>query len=160
MSRKVEAIKSCAVALGFASATTDFNGKSTTAVLKELAVMLECAETIGAVGGYSATDVLEYIAKNYGEDDNPPYALSVTASGATVQVKRGNKVLSQGDDVLNDGDKITITATAEEGKTLTVLTVNGEDFASGSKHTVNGAVAIVATATEPAPEADPEPEEA
>ena len=48
--------------------------------------------------------------------------------------------------MLEYGQELTITATAETGYTLDTLTVNGEVFVSGAVHTVTGDVAIVGTA--------------
>ena len=81
------------------------------------------------------------------------YSLGVTATNATVVVKRAGSTITAGTPIYSD-DVLTITATADSGYTMSALTVNGDAFQSGKKYTVLGNTTIVATATanEPAPE--------
>ena len=81
------------------------------------------------------------------------YSLGVTATHATVVVKRAGKTITAGTEIFVD-DKLKITATAEDGYTLDTLTVNGDAFVSGSTYTVLGNTAIVASATANEPPAE------
>ena len=81
------------------------------------------------------------------------YSLSITQTRSTVVVNRTSSPLGGGTiGVLGSGatlyynDSLKITFTANTGYTLTVHTVNGSSFSSGSSHTVVGAVAVVSTA--------------
>jgi len=81
------------------------------------------------------------------------YLLSITETRSTVVVNRTSSPLGGGTiGALGNGatlyynDSLTITFTADTGYSMTVQTVNGEDFASGSPHTVTAAVAVVSTA--------------
>ncbi|MBQ3327149.1 MAG: InlB B-repeat-containing protein [Clostridia bacterium] len=81
------------------------------------------------------------------------YLLSITATRSTVVVNRTSSPLGGGTigalgngETLYYNDSLTITFTANTGYTMTVQTVNGEDFASGSPHTVTAAVTVVSTA--------------
>lgn len=148
MSRKAEALKKALVALGYGSSVDDYEGLSVVDVLKELAVITECAATVADIRATGFVGVLNFIADNKGSEEKEPYDIAVTATNATVVIKRGNATVTPGSDILYNGDKLTITATVEEGYDLTTLTVNGEDFTSGSKYTVSGHnVAIIATGT-------------
>ena len=71
----------------------------------------------------------------------------ITDTNATVSVKRKGKAISEGTDILYNGDELTIEAEGAEGYDVTTLTVNGEDIESGDKITVSGKVTIVATGT-------------
>lgn len=146
MNRKVNALKKFCAALS-SSTAAQFQSGNVVGVLKEFAVKLNCAASVEEIRATGIAGVLNYIAANYGSESNEPYDMSITQTHATVTVKRGNKSIAAGSDVLYNGDKITITATAAEGYKITALTVNGAAFTSGNKFTVNGAaVAIVATA--------------
>lgn len=148
MSKKVEAIKKAAVACGFGQ-LTDYTANSTAGVLKQIAVAMGCAASVDDVHANGTADVLNFIAENYGEEENEPFDLTVTATAATVSVKRGTKTVSAGADVLFNGDVLKITATPDEGKELVTLTVNGTEFESGKTFTVNGSnVVIVAEGQE------------
>lgn len=74
------------------------------------------------------------------------YDLEIDATGCTVEVKVGEDIITAGTDAVSHGQTLTITATADEGKTLTTLTVNGDQFTSGQTHSVAGNVVIVAVA--------------
>lgn len=148
MSNKTDAIKKALVALGHGSSVTDYSSNTVSGVLKELAVILECAKSVEEIRTNSIADILCYIADNYGSEEHEPYNLTSTPTHATVTIKRNNKAINPGSDILYNGDKLKITATADEGYELTTLTVNGEDIESGDTITVNGHnIAIVATGT-------------
>lgn len=74
------------------------------------------------------------------------YDLEIDATGCTVEVKVGDDIITAGTDAVSHGQTLTITATADEGKTLTTLTVNGDPFTSGQTHSVSDDVVIVAVA--------------
>lgn len=149
MSKKTDAMKKALVALGYGSAVADYKEDSVVGVLKELAVILQCAASVEDVKALKITGVLEYIAANYGEESVEPFDLSVTATKATVTMKRNNKNVTAGADRLYNGDKLKVTVEADEGYELTTLTANGEAIESGDVLTVDGeGIAIVATATE------------
>ena len=81
------------------------------------------------------------------------YLLSITETRSTVVVNRTSSPLGGGTiGALGNGatlyynDSLTITFTADTGYSMTVQTVNGEDFSSGSPHTVTAAVTVVSTA--------------
>lgn len=148
MSKKTDAIKKVAVALGYGSAVTEYTSDTVAGVLKELAVKMECATSVDNIRANGIVDVLNYIAANYGSEEKEPYDLARTATNATVTVKRGNKSIADGNDILYNGDKLKITAEADEGYEITTLTINGDDFESGDTITVSGKVTIVATATQ------------
>lgn len=61
--------------------------------------------------------------------------------GASVTVRRGDELLANGDEVTH-GDVLTVVFEAAEGYDLTSHTVNGENFASGGSHTVDGPVVV------------------
>lgn len=148
MSRKAEALKKALVALGFGTAVSDYTGLSVVDVLKELAVITECAPSVDAINATGFVGVLNFIADNKGSEEKEPYDLAVTATNVTVVVKRGNKTISPASDILYNGDKLTITATGAEGYDVTTLTLNGEAIESGDKYTVNGHnITIVASGT-------------
>lgn len=74
------------------------------------------------------------------------YDLEIDATGCTVEVKVGDDIITAGTDAVSHGQTLTITATADEGKTLTTLTVKGDSFTSGQTHSVSDDVVIVAVA--------------
>ena len=75
-----------------------------------------------------------------------PYNLSITqGSNATVTVMRGSAQLSDGA-IVAYGDVLKITFSASSGYALTIHTVNGSPFVSGSNYTVTGDVAVNAAA--------------
>lgn len=149
MSKKTDAMKKALVALGYGSAVAEYKEDSVVGVLKELAVILQCAASVEDVKALKITGVLEYIAANYGEESVEPFDLSVTATKATVTMKRNNKNVTAGADRLYNGDKLKVTVEADEGYEVTTLTANGEAIESGDVLTVDGeGIAIIATATE------------
>lgn len=148
MSRKSDAMKKAFVALGFGSAVSDYEGRNAVEVLKELAVEAEAAPTVDDIHATTVAGVLNFIADNKGSEEHEPFDLVVTPTHATVTVKRGGKTISAASDILYNGDKLKITAEADEGYALTTLTVNGTAIESGDTFTVDGHnVTIVATGT-------------
>ena len=79
------------------------------------------------------------------------FDLSVSATNTTVVVTKGGEPVSAGTDVFEQGDIITITATADADYTLETLTVNGNSFTSGDTLEVSSDVVIVASSNENAP---------
>lgn len=149
MSRITDAMKKALVALGYGSSVSEYTGLTVADVLREFAVKAECAPSVSDIKATGIVGVLNFIAENKGSEEKEPYDLAVTATDATVVIKRGGKTITPASDILYNGDKLTITATVEEGYELSTLTLNGEDIESGDKYTVNGHnVAIIATGTE------------
>lgn len=154
---KVEALKKMLVAFGYGSNVSEYSGNTVATVLKEFAVKAECAVKVGDIKTYDIVGIMNYIVNNKGSEEHEPFDLTITDTNATVAVKRKNKTVSEGSDILFNGDVLTITATVAEGYDLTTLTVNGTTIESGDKVTVNGHnITIVATGTE---HVDPEPSE-
>lgn len=146
MSVKTHALKRAAVALGYGTSTDEYKGTTVVGVLKEIAVKMECAASVKCIPYNSVVGVLNYISENYGPEEHEPYDLNITNTNVTVTVKRRNKAISAGSDILYNGDKLVITATPATGFDLDELTVNDETFTSGETYTVNGeSVYIAAT---------------
>lgn len=145
---KVESLKKLAVTLGYGSDVSEYAGKTVVEVLKELAVKMEITSSTKNIKAKSIDEVLNFIIDNYGSEVKEPFDLVITDTDATVTVKRNGVAISEGTDILYNGDELTIEATVEEGYELTTLTVNSEDIESGDKVTVSGTVTIVATGTE------------
>ena len=82
------------------------------------------------------------------------YDLTVTPDEhCSISVLKGATSVSAGTNAVRVGDELTISATATEGYEIATLTVNGDDFTSGSTYTVEGNVVVVATSS-----AIPQPE--
>ena len=144
-----DGMKKVAVAMGYGSSVNEYVGDNVADVLRQIAVKMECAASTDTVASDDIGEILDYIAANYGNESAEPYDLTVTNTHATVTIKRGGKTISAGKDILRNGDKIKITATADSGYTLTTLTVNGDSIDSGDEITIDGeGVTIVATGTE------------
>lgn len=150
MSKTTEALKKVAVTLGYGSATSEYSGTTVADVLKEIAVKMECASSTDEIRTHGIADTLNYISSNYGSEENEPYNLTITKTNASVTVKKNNRTITAGNDKLYKGDKLKITASADNGYDLTTLTVNGTTFTNGSTITVSSSVAVVATGTESA----------
>lgn len=147
MSRRTDAMKKVAVALGYGSAS-DYTGETAVDVLKELAVVLECAPSVDNIRENTIDEVLDFIAENKGSEEKEPYDLTLSNTHATVTFKRNNKVVTPAADLLYNGDKLKVTAAADEGYDLDTLTLNGEEIESGDVYIVNGHnVAVVAEGT-------------
>lgn len=150
MNRKVEALQKLLVAMVEGAQASDFTATSVAGTFKELAVKVGVVSSVDEVPVNSIASIMNFISDNIADnEENEPFDLTVTKTHATVTVKRGGKTIAAGRDILYNGDKITITATADEGYALETLTVNGTAFTSGKTFTVNGHnVAIVASAAE------------
>lgn len=146
--RKITALRSMFVALGYGSAATEYSGATTVDTLKELAVKMELTDSVDNIRPTSIAGVCDWIAANKGSETKEPYDLTETKTHATVTYKKNGKTVTAGTDMLYNGDKLKVTAVADEGYVLTTLTANGEDIESGEVITVSGeGIAIVATAT-------------
>ena len=149
VNRKIEALRKMFVALGYGSATTDYTSNSVVGTLKEFAVQAEITDSVDNIRANSIAEVCNWIAKNKGSETHEPFDLTETKTHATVTYKKNGKTVTAGADLLYNGDKLKVIATADEGYELTTLTANGEDIESGDTLTVDGeGIAIVATATE------------
>lgn len=145
---KVDALKKMLVAFGYGSNVSEYSGNTVATVLKEFAVKAECATKTSDIRSYNITDILKHIADNKGSEEHEPFDLTITDTNVTVTVKRKNKTITAGSDILYNGDVLTITAVGDEGYDVTTLTVNSEDIESGDKVTVNGHnIAIVGSGT-------------
>ena len=144
---KVDSIKKLAVAFGFGSSVSEYTARTVAGVLKEVCVKAGAAASVEDIKVEGTAKVLDYFAKNYGEESNEPYDLALTKTGATVTFKKGKKTITPGSDILYDGDKIKVTASADEGYDLTTLTANGTAIESGDTVTVSGKLTVVATGT-------------
>lgn len=145
---KVDALKKMLVAFGYGSNVSEYSGITLAAVLKEFAVKAECATKTSDIRTYNVADIMNHIAVNKGSEEHEPFDLAITKTNATVTVKRKNKAISAGSDILYNGDVLTITAAGDEGYDLTTLTVNGETTESGDKVTVDGHnIAVIAGGT-------------
>lgn len=147
MSKKTDAIKKLAVKLGYGSDVSEYTSDTTAGVLKEIAVKMGTASSVQDIQAEGIVDVINYIITNYGDESNEPFKLARTTTHTTVTVKRGNKTLTDANDILFTNNKLKITAEADEGYELTTLSVNGDDIESGDTITVSGNVVIVATST-------------
>lgn len=143
MITKVEALKKVAVALGYGSDVSEYTGNTVACVLREMAVKMECAKSPESIRAHSVAEVLDYIAENFGNETKEPYRLSVTADNGRVSIKRNGIALSSGDDILYNGDVLTITAKPDTGYKVTSLLVNHEAFESGNTVTVNGEAVVI-----------------
>lgn len=64
-----------------------------------------------------------------------------------ISVKRAGVEVVDGEEALTEGDRVVITATAEEGYTLEAIEANGEEIESGDSVLVSADLSIVATFT-------------
>ena len=78
MIKKVDALKKLAVALGFGSDVSDYKGETVVAVLKEMAVKMECTSDVDCIHVHDTTRLLNFIADNYGSEEKEPYDLIET----------------------------------------------------------------------------------
>ena len=147
--RKILALRKVFVAFGYGSAVSEYEAETVVGTLKEFAVKAEITSSVSNIRSNSIAGVLKWIADNKGSETKEPYDLTETKTHATVTYKKNGKTVTAGADMLYDGDKLKVTAVADEGYELTTLTANGDDIESGDTLTVDGeAIAIVATATE------------
>ena len=75
------------------------------------------------------------------------YNLTLTpAEHTTISVLKGTTPVSAGENVISYGDSLRISATADEGYSITSLNINGEDYVSDQTITVTGNVTVTTTA--------------
>lgn len=146
--RKITALRKMLVALGYGSAVTDYTSDTVVGTLKEFAVLAEITGSVENIKANSIAEVCKWIADNKGSEVKEPYDLTESKTHATVTYKKNGKTVTAGADLLYNGDKLKVTAIADEGYELTTLTANGDDIESGDTLTVDGeSIAIVATGT-------------
>lgn len=131
-----DSIKKVFVALGYGSSVSEYSGKTVAEVLKEGAVKMGAAPSKSSIKATTTSEVLDYIADNYGDEENDPYDLEVTKTNCTISVTRNGESVSEGNYTVKYNDELTISAEADDGYEITSFKVNGEDFVSGSTHTV------------------------
>ena len=147
--RKITALRKMLVAFGYGSSVTDYTSETVVGTLKEFAVLAEITSSVANIRANSIAGVIKWIADNKGSEVKEPYDLTESKTKATVTYKLNGKTVTAGTDLLYNGDKLKVTATADEGYELTTLTANGEDIESGDTLVIDGeGIAIVATATE------------
>lgn len=146
--RKITALRKLFVAFGYGSAVSEYTSNTVAGTLKEFAVKAEVTGSVENIRANTTAEVAEWIAKNKGSEEHEPYDLTETKTHATVTYKKNGKTVTAGSDLLYDGDKLKVTATADEGYEVTTLTANTEAIESGNTLIVNGhSIAIVATGT-------------
>lgn len=147
--RNIIALRKVLVAFGYGSAVSEYEAETVVGTLKEFAVKAEITDSVANIRTKTIAETLKWIADNKGSEVKEPYDLTESKTHATVTYKKNGKTVTAGADLLYNGDKLKVTATADEGYELTTLTSNGEDIESGDTLTIDGeGVAIVATATE------------
>lgn len=83
------------------------------------------------------------------------YNLTVTpAEHSTITVTKGGNAVTPGTDAVSYGDTLRISATADEGYTITSLNINGTDYVGDQTITVTTNVTVTTTVI-----ADEEPQE-
>ena len=104
------------------------------------------------VGGKTFTSGESYVVEANTEIEAtfaevPPtmYTVSWTADNCDITVETTDGTTVENGGEVAEGTELTITATAADGYELESLTVNGDDFESGTTWTVAGDVTIVAT---------------
>ena len=146
--RKITALRKLFVAFGYGSAVSEYTSNTVAGTLKEFAVEAEVTGSVENIRANTTAEVAEWIAKNKGSEEHEPYDLTETKTHATVTYKKNGKTVTAGSDLLYNGDKLKVTATADEGYEVTTLTANTEVIESGNTLIVNGhSIAIVATGT-------------
>lgn len=145
---KVYAIKRLAAKLvnaikGTSYTADDFEGDTVVTTLKDIAVKSSLAQSTDKIKADNIVETLEYITNNYGTEENEPYSLVTTATSTTIVVTKNGTVITPADDILWDGDVLTITATPETDYVIRTLTVNGTTITSGDTVTVSGKVTVV-----------------
>lgn len=148
-SRTIIALRKVFVAFGYGSAVSEYEAETVVGALKEFAVKAEITGSVANIRTKTIAETLKWIADNKGSEIKEPYDLTESKTHATVTYKKNGKTVTAGADLLYNGDKLKVTAVADEGYELTTLTANGDDIESGDTLTVDGeGIAIVATATE------------
>lgn len=146
--KTILALRKVFVAFGYGSAVSEYEAETVVGALKEFAVKAEITSSVSNIRPNTIAGVLKWIADNKGSEVKEPYDLTESKTHATVTYKKNGKTVTAGADMLYNGDKLKVTATADEGFELTTLTANGDDIESGDTLTVDGeGIAIVATAT-------------
>lgn len=151
MSRRTDALKRVLVAADYGE-LSDYKSNTVVGVLKEFCVIAEIAESVENVRTNTTAETLDYIAKNFpSPDPHEPFDLKVLPklqTHAAITVKRGGKTIAttgqEKEDILFNGDVLTITAVPDEGYTIQ-LQVNGVDLPADGKYTVNGSNVVVST---------------
>lgn len=139
---KSEAMKAFFVKVNFAD-DEQIVADTVAGVLADLAVAGGVVDKREDLPDFTIVGILTYITDNI----DKVHHLSVTATKCTVTVTRGDEELEDGA-VIRDGDKLIVTAEADEGYEMSVLTADGETITSGDEITVEADVTIVGTATE------------
>lgn len=118
-----------------------FTADTVAGVLADLAVIGGVVDKREDLPDMTIVGVLDYITENI----DKVHSLTVTATSCTITVTRNGEEIEAGTPI-RDGEKLTITAEADEGAEMSALTVNGESISSGDEITVEGNVVIVGTA--------------
>lgn len=148
VNRKITALRQLLVAFGYGSAVSEYTAETVAGTLKEFAVKAEITASVENIKGDTIVEVINWIINNKGSEEKEPFDLTETKTHATVTYKKNGKTVTAGADMLYNGDKLKVTAVADEGYEITTLTANGDDIESGDVITIDGeGVAIVATGT-------------
>ena len=110
-------------------------------------IHLEKRETINVVMRIDETIAIlkDVLAKAKGESGE--YDLTITPDAhSSVTVTRNGSTVSAGSKVLNYGDELRVSCSADEGYMITALTINGVDYLGDQTITVTGNVTITTTA--------------
>ena len=137
---KSEAMKAFFVKLGLGS-DAQIIADTVAGVLADLAVAAGVVDNREDLPDFTIVGILNYVTDNI----DKVHSLTVTATNCTITVKRNGEAIESGASI-RDGEKLTITAEADEGAEMSALTVNGESISSGDEITVEGDVVIVGTA--------------
>ena len=137
---KSEAMKAFFVKLGLGS-DAQIIADTVAGVLADLAVAAGVVDKREDLPDFTIVGILNYVTDNI----DKVHSLTVTATNCTITVERNGEAIESGASI-RDGEKLTITAEADEGAEMSALTVNGESISSGDEITVEGNVVIVGTA--------------
>ena len=137
---KSEAMKAFFVKLGLGSGA-QIIADTVAGVLADLAVAAGVVDKREDLPDFTIVGILNYVTDNI----DKVHSLTVTATNCTITVERNGEAIESGASI-RDGEKLTITAEADEGAEMSALTVNGESISSGDEITVEGNVVIVGTA--------------
>lgn len=146
---------------GSATVSYTINGESASAGANVLKFGDKLVITVTAATGYTITK-LKVNGKNYTsgteitvEDDIDvevvstlnTYNLTITPAEHTeISVLKGSTPVSAGTGVISYGDSLVISATADEGYTITSLNINGVDYVGDQTVTVTGNITVTTTA--------------
>lgn len=137
---KSEAMKAFFVKLGLGS-DAQIIADTVAGVLADIAVAAGVVDKREDLPDFTIVGILNYVTDNI----DKVHSLTVTATNCTITVERNGEAIESGASI-RDGEKLTITAEADEGAEMSALTVNGESISSGDEITVEGNVVIVGTA--------------